>query len=121
MRLYFTLSILLFLSAPLIKAQQVTFSSQRGLYNSPIQLTLTTDLAGGTIKYTTNGTSPSDTAGDIYSAPLAITTTTVVRAIAISGATTTKVFTHTYIFPNDVILQPDSIPGWPREYYELGD
>src|ERR1051325_10070561 len=93
-------------------SQTVTFSKTRGFNSSSFTLTLTTDLAGGTIKYTTNGTAPSATVGTVYTAAISITTTTVVRAIAIAGATTTKVFTNTYIFPSKVKTQPATIAGW---------
>ncbi len=114
------LSILLFTIAQL-KAQTVTFSKTRGFTTSTFSLTLTTDLSGATIKYTTNGTPPSASVGTTYSSAITINTTSVVRAIAIKGATVSKVFTHTYIFTNKVILQPANIAGWPNNSYDLGE
>jgi len=110
----------LLLSASLLNAQTVTFSKERGFYSATFSLTLTTDLSGATIKYTTNGTPPSASVGTTYSGAISISTTSVVRAIAIKGATVSKVFTHTYIFTNKVILQPINISGWPNNTYDLG-
>lgn len=111
---------LLFASAQ-VKSQTVTFSKTRGFNTSTFSLTLTTDLSGGTIKYTTNGTAPSSSVGTTYSGAISISTTTVVRAIVIKGATVSKVFTHTYIFPSKVKTQKATISGWPNNKYALGD
>ncbi len=104
-----------------VRAQTVTFSKEHGFYTTTFTLTLSSSVAGATIKYTTNGTAPSASVGTTYSSGISISTTTVVRAIAISGGTTSKVFTHTYIFPNKVKNQPANIAGWPNRYYDLGD
>ncbi len=109
------------LTLPLfLSGQEVFFSSERGFYESAFQLTLTTDMTGGEIRYTTDGTPPTTTTGTIYSGEIPITTTTAVRAIAYAGANTTPVATHTYLFLADVINQPASIAGWPNNVYDLG-
>ncbi len=113
-------SVLFFAIALQIKAQTVTFSKQRGFYSSTFTLTLTTDLSGATIKYTTNGTPPSSSVGTTYTSAITVNTTTVVRAIAIKGSTITPVITHSYIFTGKVILQPANISGWPNNTYDLG-
>ena len=109
------------LTLPLfLSGQEVFFSSERGFYESAFQLTLTTDMTGGEIRYTTDGTPPTTTTGTIYSGEIPITTTTAVRAIAYAGANTTPVATHTYLFLADVINQPANIAGWPNNVYDLG-
>ncbi|GAB2851675.1 InlB B-repeat-containing protein [Hymenobacter ruber] len=100
--------------------QSVTFSTTRGFYDTPFQLTLSTNLAGGTIRYTTDGSAPTATVGTVYAGAISITTTSVVRALAYSGAATTPVATHSYFFLNDVMQQPKNIAGWPNNTYELG-
>ncbi len=102
-------------------AQNVMWSEGRGFYTSAFQLSLTSDIPGGTIRYTLDGSPPSTTDGILYnSLPLSITTTTVVRAIAYLGATVSPVETNTYIFLNDVLQQPRNIAGWPNNSYDIG-
>ncbi len=101
--------------------QNLTFSSVRGFYETAFQLTLSTDISGGTIRYTTDGTAPTTTSGSMYADQIPITATTVIRAIAYnSGGTVSAVVTHSYLFLEDVIHQPANIPGWPNRTYSLG-
>ncbi|HEY7089467.1 MAG TPA: chitobiase/beta-hexosaminidase C-terminal domain-containing protein, partial [Tepidisphaeraceae bacterium] len=82
------------------------FSVQRGFFTSPFTVTLTTATPGAQIRYTTDGTAPTATTGTVYSAPVAINTTTTLRAAAFkSGWTSTNVDTQTYLFLADVIHQ----------------
>ena len=92
-----------------------TFSHDRGFYDAPFLLTITSATPGATIRYTTDGTAPTETTGTIYTAPISIATTTVVRAMAyFSGMQSTNVDTQTYIFANDVAVQPSAAPpGYP--------
>ena len=93
------------------------FSMDRGFFTAPISLAITTTTPGAVIRYTTDGSVPTDTNGTIYTAPLSISTTTVVRARAsLAGWTATDADTQTYLFPNDVIRQSangSAPPGWP--------
>lgn len=80
-----------------------TMSVQAGYYAAPISVTLSTTEVGGTIYYTTNGSQPSN-ASTLYSGPININTTTVLRAIVYSPAATTLpsfTETNTYFFGND--------------------
>ncbi|MFN7138574.1 MAG: CotH kinase family protein, partial [Limisphaerales bacterium] len=82
------------------------FSHDRGFYDTPFSLVITTRTASATIRYTTNGSPPSLTNGFTYSGPLPINQTTVLRAAAFrTGFQPSNVDTHTYIFVNDVVLQ----------------
>jgi len=96
------------------------FSMDRGLYTTPFSLVITTATAGATIRYTTNGSSPSLTNGITYAGPLGITGTRVVRAAAFKdGFLPSNVDTHTYLFLNDVIRQSTNgapPPGWPSSW-----
>uniref|UniRef100_UPI001CF1F45D lamin tail domain-containing protein n=1 Tax=Hymenobacter terricola TaxID=2819236 RepID=UPI001CF1F45D len=100
--------------------QSITFSVARGFYDTPFQLALSTSIAGGSIRFTTDGTAPTTTTGTVYAGPIAVSTTSVVRAIGYSGATATPVATSTYLFLNDVLHQPKFIAGWPNHDYALG-
>ena len=98
------------------------FSHERGFYDAPFNLTVTPSSTGTgtTIRYTTDGTTPSLSNGSVYSAPIAIKRTTVIRAAAfVEGADSIHVDTRTYIFVDDVIRQsPDGAPppGWPKSW-----
>ncbi|MEO6000467.1 MAG: chitobiase/beta-hexosaminidase C-terminal domain-containing protein, partial [Chitinophagaceae bacterium] len=103
----------------LTRSQQITFSPSRGFYTAPFQLSLTSTI-GGTIRYTTDGSAPTTSVGTVYAGTISIGTTSVVRAIAVNGATVTPIVTNTYLFLNDVIRQPATIPGWPNNTYDIG-
>ncbi|MFP6873113.1 MAG: CotH kinase family protein, partial [Verrucomicrobiales bacterium] len=70
-----------------------------------------------TIRYTTNGSTPTSTSGTIYNAPIRISRTTTLRAAAFkTGYFPTNVDTHTYLFLDDVRTQyaNGAAPaGWP--------
>ena len=86
---------------------------ERGTYDVPFDLILTNDLPGVAIRYTLDG-SPPTTTSPLYSQALVIGTTTVLRAAGFrSGHLPSEVITHTYIFLEDVIRQPNNPPGFP--------
>ncbi len=99
---------------------EVQCSSQRGFYDTPFTLTLTSQVPDAQIRYTTDGTMPTSSHGSIYSSPLAITTTTVVRAAAFkSGYIDTEAVAHSFIFLDDVLDQTDdqNSRGFPDTWY----
>jgi hypothetical protein len=94
--------------------EDTKFSVNRGFYTAPLNVAISTATAGATIRYTIDGSTPSETHGLIYTAPLAIATTTTLRAVAVKpGWTPTDVDTHTYLFLDDVITQSATPPNWP--------
>ena len=87
------------------------FSVDRGFYDSPFEVEITTETEGAQIRYTTDGSEPTATHGTIYAPanPPLITTTTTLRAAAFkSGMTPTNIDTQTYIFLDDVLQQDGS-------------
>ncbi len=95
----------------------VTFSQARGFYDSPLEVSLTTVTPNATIRYTTDGSEPTSSRGRPYTEPLTIDTTTTLRAAAFHpDSLPAPVTTHTYIFPDDVLAQPDEPPGFPRTW-----
>ncbi|MBN2269736.1 MAG: CotH kinase family protein, partial [Sedimentisphaerales bacterium] len=84
------------------------FSHRRGFYYSDFYVQLATETSGATIRYTTDGSAPSDSHGAVYvpGNAIHITTTTCLRAGAFkSGWMPSNIDTQTYIFPEDVLGQ----------------
>jgi hypothetical protein len=97
------------------------FSVDRGFYDTPFSLSITSATPNATIVYTTDGSEPSLGNGTIYSLPLVISSTRVIRAAAFKeGFLPSAVDTHTYVFVADVIRQSpnnETPPGWPSSWY----
>ncbi len=93
------------------------FSSEHGFYDAALSLSIETSSSGATIRYTVDGSAPSETTGTLYTEPVDIGTTTCVRAIAYAdGKTTSDVITQTYIFLDDVLRQPANPTGFPTTW-----
>ncbi len=95
------------------------YSVDRGFYDQPFTLEITSDAPGAFIRYTLDGSEPTEQHGTIYdpNTPLQISTTTVVRSVAIKSPYrpgNTK--TATYIFIDDVAQQPTDPAGWPDNW-----
>lgn len=99
------------------KVADTQFSVKRGIFTAPFSLAITTATPGATIRYTTDGSTPTASNGTIYSAPLTISSTTNLRAAAfLTDWEPTDVDTQTYLFPDDIITQQangSAPPGWP--------
>ncbi|MBK1829432.1 lamin tail domain-containing protein [Verrucomicrobiaceae bacterium R5-34] len=90
--------------------KDTSFSHDRGFYIASFPLEITTLTDGAQIRYTTDGSKPTASHGQIYTAgnPITISQTTVVRAAAFKDQfESTNVDTHTYIFKSDVIADPN--------------
>ncbi|KPK47159.1 MAG: hypothetical protein AMK72_08805, partial [Planctomycetes bacterium SM23_25] len=88
------------------------FSVDRGFYDDPFDVVITTATAGAEIFYTTDGSKPhwidATHPGPVsrYTGPIHISGTTTLRAMAAKpGYLDTNVDTHTYIFVDDVVRQ----------------
>ncbi|HEY3324108.1 MAG TPA: lamin tail domain-containing protein [Planctomycetota bacterium] len=96
------------------------FSPPRGIYGGPVTVTLTCATIGSTIRYTTDGSAPSETAGTIYTNPIDLSATTPLRAVAYkSGLKPSDVQTHTYVNIPEAAHQADihtgnGPTGWPN-------
>jgi len=90
------------------------FSVDRGFYETPFTVAITSATVGSTIYWTTNGSEPTPTSGAIYSAPILINGTTLLRAAAFrDGLIPTEADTQTYLFLDQMLQQPASLPGYP--------
>lgn len=61
---------------------QPVFTPAPGSYGSAQSVSLASATTGASIRYTSDGSTPDCSSGTLYSAPLAITTTTTLQAIA---------------------------------------
>jgi len=90
---------------PLVIAD-TKFSADRGFFDAPIDVELSSATAGAEIRYTTDGSPPAETSGTVYTGPIHVAATTVLRAAAFKpGYKPTNVDTHTYFFLDDVVRQ----------------
>ncbi len=89
------------------------FDQPRGFHDAPFTLALTCETPGATIRYTTDGTEPTPDHGLVYTAPLAIQTTTVLRAGAFKADhRTRRTEAHSYLFLDQVLRQTGAgLPG----------
>jgi len=83
------------------------FNPKRGCYvNTNISVTITSAMTGVTIRYTTDGSAPSTTNGQIYTGPIAVNRPLVVRAAGFrSGFLPSAVETHSYLLLDKVQQQ----------------
>jgi len=74
-----------------------SFSPAAGTYSGAQNVTITSATSGASIRYTTDGSTPSETAGTLYSAPVSIGATTTLQAIAYeTGLTDSAITSGTY-------------------------
>ncbi len=100
------------------------FSVDRGYFNEPIQVEITSATPDVVIRYTTDGNEPSagtlfgGAVGAIYDGPITIDRTTILRAQATrSGWQPSNIDTQTYLFLEDIVRQSPNgevPPGWPE-------
>jgi hypothetical protein len=92
------------------------FSVKRGVFTAPQSVAITCATPGAEIRYTLDGSVPTG-ASTLYTAPLAISDTTILRARAFRpGWVPTNTDTNTYLFPATVPAQTSASAlarGWP--------
>ena len=77
------------------------FSQQRGFFVEPFDLILSTKEDQVEIRFTTDYSLPTSTNGQLYSKPIPINDTTIIRAGAFRrGSWSSKVSTHTFVLDN---------------------
>ncbi|HTB81722.1 MAG TPA: glycoside hydrolase family 2 TIM barrel-domain containing protein [Opitutaceae bacterium] len=97
------------------QASAPAFSPGGGNYSSPQTVTITSATGGASIRYTTDGSTPSETAGTLYSSPVSISSSVTLNAIAYeNGFTDSPVTTAAYSIgsggpPPTVNLEAESL------------
>jgi hypothetical protein len=102
-------------------AAPVTSSTPHGFYDALFEVELSTATPGAEIWYTMDGSEPTEGNGKVYTGPITIPGTTVLRAVAVkadyrSGSPAT----FSYIFPEQVLRQPEDPPGYPARWGTYG-
>ncbi len=93
-------------SLPCASVADLVFSHDRGFYDAPFDLTISTATAGAQIYYTLDGSEPTEQSGILYGGPIHIGGTTIVRAAGfLAPLQPTPAVSHTYIFLDDVLIQ----------------
>ena len=98
------------------------FSMNHGLFYSAFSLTINPGLPNTKTYYTLDGSAPSPTNGTLYTQPLAITGTRIVRAITVSDDSweiplaDSRITTRSYLFPNDILQQTNTPEGYPAKW-----
>ena len=105
----------------------VTFSPGSSVFSSTQPVTLSTLTPGASIRYTTDGSDPSESAGTLYAGPITVTSSQTIRAIAYkTGATTSAITSAAYTLetlnPNDEVVYDDQLRnGWQNYSYQNED
>jgi len=79
------------------QAAAPAFSPAGGTYSSAQSVTITSSTSGASIRYTTDGSTPTATTGTLYSGPVTVATSLTLKAIAFkSGLTDSTVTSANY-------------------------
>ncbi|MBN2163791.1 MAG: lamin tail domain-containing protein [Pontiellaceae bacterium] len=83
--------------------------TEHGFFNAPFQVSITNITDGAVVRYTTDGSTPTESNSTLYTGPITISGTTLLRASAFkSGHQPSTPVTRTYLFVNDVLKQDGS-------------
>ena len=82
-----------------------TFAVPSGRYSSAQSVALSSSVAGASIYYTTDGTTPT-TSSTLYAAPITVSVTETIEAIAVAGNYTSPVISVAYVIQLPVAGAP---------------
>ena len=100
-------------------ADEPIFSHQGGFYTDYVFLQLSTDTPNSTIRYTKDGSEPTE-ASYSFSGQIILTTTTVVRAKVFSpDFLPSKTISHTYFFNADTTMPVVSLSTTPDNLFDV--
>ena len=98
--------------APLVAAP--AFSPAAGTYNDPQDIAISTSTDGASIRYTTDGSAPTDTDGTLYTAPVHVAVGSItLKAVAYRAGWTTSVVTSGNYTIGPLVTAPafSPVPG----------
>ena len=95
-----------------IKCVSPVMSTPTGTYNTSQSVILSTTTSGATIKYTTDGSTPSQSNGTVYTSAVTIGSTSTLKAIAYkSGLTDSDVSSEVYTIQLLTVADPAFSPA----------
>ena len=107
-------------AASILIEDEVMADVSRGFFSDPFVVTLSSEVDGVDIYYTTDASEPSPANGILYSGPIPVSTTTTLRAGAFrEGAVPLRIMTQSYIFLDDVLNQPANPAGYPATWQPI--
>ncbi len=86
-----------------------TFSPEEGIYTTGQLVTINCSTEGAAIRYTTNGTDPTE-ASSIYTSPLEITSTTTIKAIGFKDGWARSATASTTYTISELVAAPEFDP-----------
>ncbi len=96
--------------------EPVSFDVNHGYFDEPFTVTLSTTSVGADIRYTTDGSAPVETS-PLYTGPLLVSTTTVLRAASFrTGFAASDSNTRSYLFLDSVVAQNNTPAGYPTSW-----
>ncbi len=89
------------------------FSPQAATYSAEIDVAVSTATTGAAIRYTTDGSTPTETAGTLYAGPVPVTASLTLKAVAFgAGYRASPVTSGAYVIGFDVVAPVfDPAPG----------
>lgn len=94
-----------------------TFSVDRGFFTTAFDVEITCETEGAEIYYTVDATTPATDNGTLYTGPIQIDHTTVLRAAAFkTGYQPSNADTQSYIFLSDIISQGTNVGSLAPEF-----
>jgi len=95
----------------LIQVATPTFNPAAGTYTSAQSVAISTTTSGASIRYTTDGSTPSSTVGTVYSGPVSVSSNLTLKAIAYkSGLADSSVASSAYTI-SPVVATPTFNPA----------
>ncbi len=99
------------------QVKDTKFTVDRGFYDDPFDVEISSGTEGAVIYYTLDGSEPSANNGIEYVGPISVTGTTTLRAVATKvGFESSDVDTQTYIFIEDIRQQGTNPAGFPSTW-----
>lgn len=86
---------LISLTHPAVAIEAPTFSPEAGVFFEALRVTISSEVAGAEIYYTTDGTEPT-AESTLYTGAIEVSTTTTIKAIAVKGSDVSPVATAVY-------------------------
>lgn len=103
--------------SPAPQADAPAFSPGAGTYTSSTSVTISSTTTAATIRYTTDGTTPSSTTGTVYSGAISVASSCTLKAIAYkTGMTNSDVTSGVYTIMTDVPVTSGLVVSLRADY-----